>query len=96
MLDECRVFLGEQILEIFCVGIFPEMGMNGLGVGIPPPPRISGIIELGGNFEKIYGAQSLTGKILVLKNLSWASGFGLSASGRPRYPPSGLRPHHDC
>jgi len=38
-------------------------------VDIPPPPRISGIIGLGGNCKVIYGAQSVTGKILEAKGL---------------------------
>ena len=39
------------------------------GWPLPPPPRSTGIIELAGNREKIYGAQSLAGKILISKNL---------------------------
>jgi hypothetical protein len=35
----------------------------------PPPPRISGIIELGENLQKIYGAQSVAGKILSRNGL---------------------------
>lgn len=35
----------------------------------PPSPRFIGLIELAGNSQKIYGAQSLTGKILMSKNL---------------------------
>ena len=38
--------------------------------GIPPPPRISGIIDLEENREIIYGAQQLAGKILIRKELS--------------------------
>ncbi len=38
------------------------------GVG-SPPPRISGINELGENREIIYGAQQVTGKILDLNEL---------------------------
>jgi hypothetical protein len=40
----------------------------------PPTPRSIAIIELAGNREIIYGAQSLTGKILISKSLrakSW-------------------------
>ena len=34
--------------------------------GVPLPPQISGIIELPGKLEIIYGAQAVTGKILSL------------------------------
>ena len=37
--------------------------------GYPPPPRISGIIELAGNRKLNLAPQSLRGKILVSKNL---------------------------
>jgi hypothetical protein len=37
--------------------------------GLPPPPRIFGIIDLRRNLEKILGLQSLTGKIRRLKDL---------------------------
>jgi hypothetical protein len=36
----------------------------------PPPPRYIGIIDLGGKWKLIYGAQQLTGKILPAKDLS--------------------------
>lgn len=38
-------------------------------LGVPPSPRFSRIIELGEKFEKIYGAQSVAGKILISKSL---------------------------
>ena len=37
--------------------------------GYPPSPWSIGIIVLEGNFEMIYGAQSLGAKILMSKNL---------------------------
>src|SRR6516225_2982274 len=39
------------------------------GRGIPPPPWPCGIITLAGNREIIYGAQSVTGKILSRREL---------------------------
>ena len=44
---------------------------NGTGCspGVPPPPSISGIIELAGNRKLNPGAQSLAAKILLSKNL---------------------------
>jgi hypothetical protein len=43
--------------------------------GYPPPPRISGIINLGENPKVIYGAQQLAGKILSRKELAPAAEF---------------------
>jgi hypothetical protein len=37
--------------------------------GYPPPPWSSGIIDLAENFEVIYGAQQLRGKILSRRDL---------------------------
>ena len=39
-------------------------------LGVPPSPRISGIMHLAENREVIYGAQQLTGKILSRKGLA--------------------------
>lgn len=50
-------------------GIFT---MNG---GIPPPPRSSRIIDLAEILEIIYGAQQLTGKIFIRKELAPADEF---------------------
>ena len=44
-------------------------------LGIPPPPRSSGIIDLGENCEVIYGAQQLAGKIFIPKELAPGAGF---------------------
>ena len=56
---------------------------NGLDFwGIPPPPRISGMFELAGNREVIYGAQSLAGKILDSKNLTARQSRGRTAFAR--------------
>jgi hypothetical protein len=41
-------------------------------LGIPPPPRSIGMFELGGNCEKVYGAQYFTGKILKKRELCFA------------------------
>ena len=47
----------------------------GMGVTIwlyrvpPPPPRSMGLMELGGNLKIIYGAQRVTGKVLIPKGL---------------------------
>ena len=43
--------------------------------GIPPPPWSSGIIDLGEDFEIIYGAQQLTGKLFIRKYLAPAGCF---------------------
>jgi len=47
-----------------------HVGTGELFQGYPPPLRISGIIDLAGICEVIYGAQSHTGKILISKNLA--------------------------
>jgi hypothetical protein len=39
-------------------------------LGYPPSPRISGIMELGGKLEIIYGAQAVRGKIFNRKELA--------------------------
>ena len=39
-------------------------------LGYPPSPRSSGIMDLGEILEIIYGAQSLAGKIFILKGLA--------------------------
>ncbi len=63
---------------------FPEMGIGPSKGSIPLPTWFSGISDLAGNCEIIYGAQHLRGKIFNSKNLEdRASGFGL--------PPSEIR-----
>jgi hypothetical protein len=46
------------------------MGIGSLRGVAPPPPRSIGIIELGGNLEKILELQSVAGKILWIKELT--------------------------
>ena len=69
----------------------PILGIGLFEVGIPLPPRSIGIIGLGENSEIIYGAQSVTGKILRNKDLAPSSGvrprliipfFGCGRQGR--------------
>ena len=43
--------------------------------GYPPSPRSLGIIGLGGKCIKILGAQQLTGKILLSKDLACQPGL---------------------
>ena len=49
--------------------VFPILGIRCVALGYPPPYRSIGIIGLGENCEVIYGAQSVTGKILSRKGL---------------------------
>jgi hypothetical protein len=46
-----------------------QNGKAGPERGTPPPPRLTGIMELGENLEVILGLQSVTGKILETKEL---------------------------
>ena len=48
----------------------------------PPPGCSCGIIGLEENLEKIYGAQSVAGKILVSKNLAVRASCRISSLGR--------------
>ena len=47
----------------------PVLGIGGI-LGYPPPRRISGINELAGKLEIIYGVQAVAGKILSRKGLA--------------------------
>ena len=66
----------------------------------PPSPRISGIIELGENQKKIYGAQSVTAKILSAKNLDVHPWRRVPETGRisqvHRLATSAMMAHFEC
>src|SRR5690242_2087087 len=42
---------------------------------MPPPPRSNGMLRLARNWQVIYGAQSVTGKILSRRDLAYARGL---------------------
>src|SRR5579864_6597105 len=63
-----------------------QNGKAGSERGTPPPPRLTGIMELGENLEVILGLQSVTGKVLETKELrehsdSLAIDFARALSG---------------
>src|SRR5579862_2423990 len=66
----------------------------------PPPPWFSGIIELGENQKVIYGAQSVTAKILSAKNLDTRSWRCVPETGRisdvRRLATSAMMVHFEC
>ena len=47
----------------------PVLGKDSVAKGTPPPRSLR-IMELAGNWRKIYGAQRVTGKILRNKELA--------------------------